>query len=119
LLAEENFMTLEFNETDDQLTVRMDPSKIMSHGKKAISNLLLKFHVHRCTADGENGKPWYEELTAVDDYRLRIRRLVLLKRVKKPVMVMANTFLEEGKVVLKEYDATVDGLVQSWAERAV
>lgn len=112
-------MTLEFNEVDDQLTVRMNPSKILSHGKKETSNLLLKLYVYRCTADVENGKPWYEELTAVDDYWLRIRRLVLMKRVKKPVMVMANTFLEERKVVLKEYDATVNSIIQSWAERAV
>ena len=41
-------------------------------------------------------------------------------RKAKPVFVQGNTRLvENGEVVLREYDGTVEGMVESWAERGV
>ena len=38
----------------------------------------------------------------------------------KEVFVQANTFVtDDRKVILKEYEPTVDGMIQSWAERMV
>jgi dipeptidyl-peptidase III len=33
--------------------------------------------------------------------------------------VDANMFLQGGEVLLKEYEATSEGIVQSWAERRI
>jgi dipeptidyl-peptidase-3 len=114
-----DFMTLEVNEVENRLTVHIDRAKILSHGKKAIGGLLLKLHIYRCTADVETGRRWYEDLTAVDDYWLKIRGIVLRNKTPKPLLLQGNTFLEAGLVSLKEYEPTVDGMIQSWAERDI
>jgi dipeptidyl-peptidase-3 len=120
LLAEaDGFMTLDVNEEYNYLSIKIDRTRILSEGKKAIGNMLLRLHVYRCTADVDTGRLWYEELTAVDDYWLKIRSIVLANKTPKPLLLQGNTFLEGEVVTLREYELTVDGVIQSWAERMV
>jgi dipeptidyl-peptidase III len=103
----------------DKLKVSVDRSKIASHAKVAISNMLLKLHMYRCTADIQACRPYYEELSTVDGCHLEWRRIVLSKKQPRLNYVHANTFLRNDQVVLKEYAATSEGIIQSWAERGV
>ena len=49
----------------------------------------------------------------------KVRNAVLKKRQPRKVFVQANTYLDEatGKVTLKQYEPTLEGMIQSWAER--
>lgn len=49
----------------------------------------------------------------------KVRDVVLKNKQPRKVFVQANTYLDEatGKVTLKEYDATPEGLIQSFADR--
>ena len=49
----------------------------------------------------------------------KVRKVVLQNKQPRKVFVQANTFLDEatGEVVCKQYEPTVEGLIQSWAER--
>ena len=49
------------------LHVRVDRSKILSHGKPSLGRLLLRSHVWGCTADIKACGEFYEPLSAVDD----------------------------------------------------
>ena len=42
---------------------------------------------------------------------------MLTRQPAKQVFVQPNTMIKHGHVVMKEYDATVEGMIQSWAER--
>jgi dipeptidyl-peptidase-3 len=44
---------------------------------------------------------------------------VLDKKVPRKVFVQANTQLQGDNVVLKEYEPTLEGLIQSYAERDI
>ena len=101
----------------DRLTVSVDPFRIRSDGKAALGRMLLRLHMYRCTADAENCRIYYEELSKVDGQYLEWRRIVLAKKQPIWVFVQANTFIEGEHVILKEYGATPEGVVQSWAER--
>jgi dipeptidyl-peptidase III len=103
----------------DKLTVSVDRSRIASHAKVSIGNMLLRLHMYRCTADVQACRPYYEDLSAVEGYYLEWRRIVLSKKQPRLNYVHANTFLRDNQVVLKEYAATNEGIVQSWAERGV
>ncbi|KAJ9648287.1 hypothetical protein H2199_001140 [Coniosporium tulheliwenetii] len=113
------FMTIEKNPAEQKLSVRVDRSKIATHGKPALGRMLLRLHMYRCTADVQACRFYYEELSRVDGEYLEWREIVLAKNEPKPVFVQANTFLEGDEVVLKEYEPTKEGVIQSWAERAV
>ncbi|RYC57265.1 hypothetical protein CHU98_g8945 [Xylaria longipes] len=100
-------------------SVFVDRSKIVSHGKKALGEMLLRLHMYRCTADVQACRQYYEDLSHVDDEHLRWRKTVLANKPPPLLNVQANTFAEGNSIVLKEYEPTYVGIIESWYERAV
>jgi dipeptidyl-peptidase-3 len=124
LQAGDDFCKLEYNGDDvTDAKISLDRNKILTVGRKAVGDYLQKLHVYKSTADIDAGSKFFLGMTNVDDefWGKKVRDEVL--RVKQPrkVYVQANTFLDEatGKVSLKHYDATLEGIIQSWAEREV
>lgn len=117
LAAGEEFLTIRHESSSDKLTVRVDRTKIATHGRPALSGLLLKLHIYRCTGDVRTCREFYEALTKPDGTFLQWRQIMLTRQPAKQVFVQPNTMIKHGHVVMKEYDATVEGMIQSWAER--
>jgi dipeptidyl-peptidase III len=103
----------------DILTISVDRSNITSHAKGALKNMLLKLHIYRCTADFQACRSYNEEMSAVEGEYIEWRRIVLAKKQPRLNYVHANTFLRADQVILKEYEATREGIIQNWAERCV
>ena len=112
-------MNVEHDVDAETLFVKLDRSKIFSHGRPAIGDLLLRLHIYRCTADVDSCKAFYEELTRVEGVFLEWRDIVIAKKSLSQIFVQANTFLKDGEVYLKEYEPTAEGIIRSWAERWV
>lgn len=124
LEAGEDFCRLDYTDADrlDDLTVHLDRSKILTVGKPAVEAFLQQLHVYKSTADLEAGRTLYEEKTRVvgEFWQRKVRDVVIRKKVPRKVFVMANTVVDEaGDVRLKEYEAGLDGMIQSWAERDI
>ena len=118
--AGDAFLTVTHNVSTNNLIVHIDRSKILSHGKPAIGKLLLRLHIYRCTADIVACREYFEALTKVEGVFTEWRNIVIANKKPRQILVQANTFLgADGTVTLKEYDATVEGMIQSWAERKV
>jgi dipeptidyl-peptidase III len=103
------------------LTIHLDRSKILSHGRPAVEDYLQKLHVYKSTADVEAGRKLYEEITTVDTwFAEKVRPVVLSKKQPRKVFVQANTVLgKDGEVQLVEYEASCEGMVRSYVERDV
>lgn len=124
LQAGDDFCKLDYQgDNVEGLTIKLDRSKILTVGRKAVSDYLQKIHIYKSTADVETGTKFFNDMTTVDTelWGQKIRGEVL--RVKQPrkVFVQANTYLDDdtGKVTLKHYEPTVEGMIQSWAEREI
>ena len=122
----EGFVRLEGVDGDrvGDLVIRLDRHGILGKGRSAVEGYLRKLHIYKCTAEVEKGKELYERMTRVDDWwGGPVRDEVLKRKSPRKVFVQANTVLDgEGdvaKVRLLEYPATIAGMIQSWAERAV
>ncbi|KAL9078491.1 MAG: hypothetical protein Q9157_002579 [Trypethelium eluteriae] len=115
----EGCASVECDPTSQHLVVRVDRSKIKTGGKKALGDMLLKLHIYRCTADVQICRSYFEELSSVNGEYLEWRKIALAKNQRRKIFVQANTFLEGEEVILKEYEATYEGIIQSWAERNV
>ena len=105
------------------LVIKIDRSKILSHGRPAVEDYLRKLHVYKCTADIKAGRALYERMTAVEGefWIEHVRGLVLRRKTPRKVFVQANTVLDErlGEVRLVESEASLEGMVESWAVRGV
>ncbi|KAI4188464.1 MAG: hypothetical protein L6R41_002143 [Letrouitia leprolyta] len=113
------FMTIHCNSEANELKVFVDKDRVKTDGKAALRGMLLRLHMYRCTADIENCRQYYEDLSKVDGQYLEWRSIVLARKQPKWVFVQANTFLDGEEVTLKEYNPTPEGVIQSWLERGV
>ncbi|KAL9113509.1 MAG: hypothetical protein Q9187_007602 [Circinaria calcarea] len=120
LSAPDSFLTIHHSPLSQTLTLRIDRSKLLTHGKPALAALLLRLHIYRCTADVAACRRYFEDLTSVQGVFAEWRRIVLREKRTRKVLVQANTVLEaDGSVALREYEASKEGMVRSWAERGV
>ena len=105
----------------EDLTIHIDRSKILTHGRPAVDAYLQKLHVYKATADVVEGRKLYEEMTTPDGtfWTKEVRDLVLRKKVPRKVFVQPTTFEKDGEVELREYEPTLEGMIKSWAERGV
>ena len=120
--ASGDFCKLDYSdsETLSDLKIKLDRNKILSHGRPAVEAYLQKVHVYKATADVEAGKKLYEEMTGVDEWwEAKVRKVVLERKTPRKVFVQANTVEDGGEVRLKEYEPTLKGMIQSFAERDI
>ncbi|KEZ44492.1 Dipeptidyl-peptidase III [Scedosporium apiospermum] len=122
LQAGDDFCKLEYKNDDlSDLTIKLDRSKILTAGRDAVGKYLQKLHVYKSTADVENGTKFYTDMTTVDKdfWGTKVRNVVLENKQPRKVFVQANTTVDEatGKVSIKHYEASLAGIIESWADR--
>ncbi|KAI9255230.1 peptidase family M49-domain-containing protein [Phascolomyces articulosus] len=118
LKAGQDFVTIE--KTDNQsLEINMDRSKIRSVGAPAVADFLAKLQIYKATADEKQGTEFYLDATSVPEDWKDIRETVLRSKQPRKVFVQGNTFIENDQVVLKEYEPSAIGMIQSMVERRV
>ncbi|KAK3362927.1 putative dipeptidylpeptidase [Lasiosphaeria hispida] len=122
LEADDDFCKLEYqNEDLSDITIKLDRSKILTSGRKAVGDFLRKIHVYKSTANVEEGSKFFSHMSNVglDYWGTKVRNAVLENKQPRKVFVQANTYLDEdtGKVNIKQYEPSIEGIIQSWAER--
>lgn len=113
------FCQLEWEKEDlSDLTIRLERERILDLGRPAVDDYLQKLHIYKSTADYAAAKRLYDDITDVEPfYENMVRPAVLAKKTPRKVFVQANTVEKDGKVDLKEYEATNAGMIQSYVER--
>ncbi|KAL2863061.1 dipeptidyl-peptidase III [Aspergillus lucknowensis] len=119
--AGDDFVKLAYTKEDlSDLEIKLDRSKILSHGRPAVEKYLQKLHIYKSTADFESGKALYDDITSVDEWwGTALRDIVLKNKIPRKVFVQGNTVLDGDDVILKEYEPTLEGMIQSFVERDV
>ncbi|KAI0446671.1 hypothetical protein F4803DRAFT_547104 [Xylaria telfairii] len=59
-----------------------------------------------------------KKLSVIVD-RLKIRETVIANKPPPLLNIQANTFVKWNSIVLKEYELTYEGIIESWYDRAV
>lgn len=118
-LSAEGFCEFKYTKDDlSDMTIHLDRNKIQSHGRPAVNDFLQKLHVFKSTADLTRGKELYDKMTHVDDWHASKLRPEIVRQAKpRKVFVQCNTVLDGDKVVLKEYGASPEGMIQSFVDR--
>lgn len=122
--AGDDFCKLDYTKDDlSDLTIKLDRSKILTTGRKAVGEYLQKIHIYKSTADVKAGIDMYNHMTNVglDFWGTKVREAVLAKKQPRRIFIQANTYLDEatGKVTLKTYEPTLENFLQSWVDRNV
>ncbi|KAH9981302.1 aflatoxin-detoxifizyme [Lactifluus volemus] len=104
----------------DDVFIRVDRGKALSHGKEVVGKLLVDLQVRKSTADGPGARQFYTHLTdPLSGWDKEIRNVVLKKKTPRKLFVQPNTFVQGGEVILRDYPLTPAGVIQSFIERKV
>lgn len=99
------------------LYVKLDKSKIETIGHEAIKDYLRHLHIYKASGDVENGSNYFIDRSSVTPELAKFRPAVLKARLPRKQFIQANTEIIDGKVVLKEYEESEVGMIQSFVER--
>ncbi|QRV87699.1 dipeptidyl peptidase 3 [Ceratobasidium sp. AG-Ba] len=112
---------VEFRDASGKLEdvhIKLDRAKVLKDGHAAMGRLLVDLQVRKSTADGDGAREFYEKLTTPrPGWAGEIRDVVLAKKQPRKVFVQPNTFIVDGKVELKEYPLTNEGVIESFVDR--
>jgi len=125
LEAGEGFLDVKAVKGDDgkpDLLLTMDRSKIQSVGKQAIGAFLQKLQVYKSTGDLAEASKMYMKYSAVDNSDkdhpwAEWRDIVVDRKQPRKMMVQANTVIRDEKLELLTYEASHEGMMDSWRER--
>lgn len=113
-------IAIDHDPINETLHVRVDRTKIISHGKPALGEFLYRIHIWRSIADFKSCQELLETLNPVGEQVEAWMYIVRSVRRLKLNTVQANTFVKEnGDVEIKHYETNNRGIIQSWAERGV
>ncbi|CAJ0572893.1 unnamed protein product, partial [Mesorhabditis spiculigera] len=100
------------------LKFKLDRTKIDSVGKPAVREFLKKLQHYKSTADFAGGKALFDHYGKIGDVELAWRDVCIARRKPRRQFVQPNTILgPDGKVSLKSYAETVEGVVESFVDR--
>lgn len=117
-LLNANLVELVYTKEDySDLYVKLDESKIETIGHEAIKDYLRHLHIYKASGDVENGSKYFIDRSTVGPDLAKFRPAVLKARLPRKQFIQANTEIVDGKVVLKEYEESEVGLIQSFVER--
>jgi len=98
--------------------IKVDRQNVLQNGSKVMGELLRQLQIRRSVADGPGARAFYTDLTTPPkDWLTDLRDLVLRKKQPRKIMLQANTVVVDGKVELKEYPLTPEGLIESLIDR--
>lgn len=80
---------VEHEPTSKTLFVRLDRSKVFSHGLPSLSHMMTQIHVWHCTADIDAYQP--ARIRSAERRRRRIRKLAANRRVESRAEVEVRT----------------------------
>ena len=117
---ESGLAELVYTEPDfSDLYVKVHKDKIPSVGHEAIKDYLRHLHIYKASGDVEKGSEYFINRSTVTPELAKLRDAVLRARLPRKQFIQANTSIVDGSVILKEYEESEVGLIQSFAEREV
>ena len=116
-----NLIKIEFLKTDEgkeSFTMSLDREQLKTKGFKAMDEFLGKLHTLKSIGDFESAEKWFDSYSQVDETMLKVREIVIANKVPRRLELQPNLQMEKKDAPeYKEYDASFEGIIQSYCER--
>jgi len=98
--------------------INLDKELLYSEGRELIKDLLVVLQTYKSSGCVERGEKFYNEYSAVSDFFLEIRAIVLERRKPRRLDVNNNLVRYSEKCIQPvTYPATHEGIILSYADR--
>ena len=114
----EEIIKIVLDEENKTFTINVNKENIIKHGKALVEKILTHLHIYKATGDFENAKIFYDKYSAVDEYYLKIREIVIANETPRRLELNHNLKMNDDKTIsIVEYPETVEGIIQSFVDR--
>lgn len=115
MLIQAGVVTVTQQETQE-LLLTVDRKSLKGAGRNAIGHFLLQLQIYKATANVKAARELFKLYSDVTDHWVSWRGIVLANKRPRKMFTQPNMVLNK-EVELRVYDASPEGLIQSWIER--
>lgn len=115
----QEILAFTLEEEKKTFTININKEMILCYGHDLCEKLLINLNIWRCTGDSEVAKEFMNKHSEVDEFYIKIKKIVCDNLQPRTLDVYYNLFLnkEDTSVSLVEYPETMEGIIQSFVKR--
>ena len=103
---------------NEDFLIHLNQENLVKEGPELIAKLLLVLQTYKSTGCVFRGKLFYDDYSAVSDFFLKVREVVLKKKGPRRVCLQNNLVrYNEQSIESIHYSETMEGVILSWADR--
>ena len=102
------------NEAEDDFRFFVDRDRLMTLGRPIIGDLLRHLQQFKSSADSEAGTAFYNDYSAVSEYFLKVRKVVMANQKPRRKDMYHELRVENGEVVEKKTAVSKEHLVENF-----
>ena len=98
--------------------IHLNRELIATVGRKVVGDFLLKLQVYKSLGDAENGTKFYNGYSEVPKEMTQLREIVMARKEPRKLLIQPHMeMFEDGKVSLKTFPSTPEGMIESFVAR--
>jgi dipeptidyl-peptidase-3 len=116
--GEEEIIKINIDEEKEKFKIQLNKEALLIYGKELISKLMIKIHIWKCTGDVESAVECINHYSEVNEKYLKIKKYVENSKQTTRLFLFHNLIREEdGTVIFKEYEESLEGIIESNLDR--
>lgn len=114
----QEIVTLNYEEDKKNFAITLNRDMLLCYGQDIVSRILTPLHIWKCTGDDAPAREFFDKYSSVNDYFLKIRKIVVENQIPRRLELYHNLKLENNEVVnIETYPETIEGIIESFVDR--
>ena len=114
----EEIIKINIDEEKETFKIQLKKDSLIIFGRELISKLMIKIHIWKCTGDVESAVDCINHYSEVNEKCLKLKKYVENNKQTTRLFLFHNLIREEdGTVIFKEYEESLEGIVESNLDR--
>ncbi len=107
------------DEKENNFNILLNKNNLMEYGQDIAAKLLLNLQVWKSTGDSERAREFYYDFSQVDDYFLKIKKIIEQNKQPRRLELNNNLVLDSNNktIIIKIYNETFEGIIESFRDR--
>lgn len=103
---------------NEDFRIHLNQDNLVTEGKELIKHMLMVLQVYKSSGAVDRASKWYNEYSAVDDYFLKIREIIVKNKKGRRLEVNNNLIkFNESTIQPVCYPSCFEGIIMSYGDR--
>jgi len=115
----QEILKIEIDEKGEDFRINLNKHNLIEYGQDIAAKILLRLQVWKSTGDADKAREFYTELSKVDDYFMKVKKIIEDNKQPRRLELNNNLFIDNNSksVQIKIYNESHEGIIESFKER--